>query len=320
MKLLLGLLVAGVAAWLAGHDVSGTELRAAFETIHGGWLIIAVCISLLLQVFRSRRWQLELQPLCAVPLGRLWVVVSIGYMAINLLPARAGEIVRPWLLSRREPVTFSNVVGTLLVEKTMDSAVIVFYILLGLLTTSNLPPWVRQGAMFPAVMFAVWIVFVALVWARGEQMVVRIVSRVVSERTALKIAGAARSMVDGMRVLGAPRLALQVLLVSVALWALPILSSWVMTRAFQLDVPFSAALVVFIFIGFGTALPQAPGMIGTYQYACVLALGLFGVPHERALAYGIALHAVQLSTLIVQGVVALVIAKISVRELFRARA
>ena len=54
--------------------------------------------------------------------------------------------------------------------------------------------------------------------------------------------------------------------VSLALWFLPILSSWVMIRAFHLDVPFNAALIVFIFIGFGTALPQAPGMIGTYQY------------------------------------------------------
>ena len=52
-------------------------------------------------VFRAWRWQLELRPLEHIPLGRLWVVTAVAYMAINLLPVRLGEVVRPWLLSRR---------------------------------------------------------------------------------------------------------------------------------------------------------------------------------------------------------------------------
>jgi uncharacterized membrane protein YbhN (UPF0104 family) len=108
--------------------------------------------------------------------------------------------------------------------------------------------------------------------------------------------------------------------VSLALWFLPILSSWVMIQAFHLDVPFNAALAVFILIGFGTALPQLPGMVGTYQLACVWALGLFGVPQPEALAYGIMLNAVQLSTLVAQGLVALPLAGVSVRDLVRAEA
>ena len=92
-----------------------------------------------------------------------------------------------------------------------------------------------------------------------------------------------------------------------------------MIQAFHFDVPFNAALVVFIFIGFGTALPQPPGMVGTYQYACVWALGLFGVPQPQALAYGLVLNAVQLSTLVAQGLVALPLAGVSLRDLLRAR-
>ena len=93
--------------------------------------------------------------------------------------------------------------------------------------------------------------------------------------------------------------------VSLALWFLPILSSYVMIRAFDFPLPFSAAVVVFIFIGFGTALPNVPGMIGPYQYACVLALGLFGVDRRvDALAYGLVLNAVQFLTIVGQGLVA----------------
>jgi hypothetical protein len=62
---------------------------------------------------------------------------------------------------------------------------------------------------------------------------------------------------------------------------------------------------VFIFIGFGTALPNVPGMLGPYQYACVLALELFGVGQADALAYGLVLNAVQFLTLLAQGLIAL---------------
>jgi uncharacterized protein (TIRG00374 family) len=240
-------------------------------------------------------------------------------MAINLLPMRLGEVVRPWLLSRRTSLGFSTVVGTLIVEKTFDSAVIVFYIHLGLLTTPNLPLWVRRGAVVTAVCFVLLAILVGLLWWRGERFVERWVVSWLPRRFAAPVMRVARALVDGMRLLGNPWLVVAVFAVSIVLWFLPILSSWIMIRAFHLDVPFNAALVVFIFIGFGTALPQAPGMIGTYQYACILALGLFGVPQPQALAYGLVLNALQLSTIVAQGLVALPLAGVSVRDVLQAR-
>jgi glycosyltransferase 2 family protein len=317
-KLLVSLVVGGVFLYLAVRNVRLEQLRDALAQLDARWLVPAVVLSLLIQVFRAWRWQLELRPLVRVPLATLWVVASVAYMAINLLPIRMGEVVRPWLLSRRTSVSFSNVVGNLIIEKTFDSAVIVFYILLGLLTTKNLPHWVRTGAVVPSAAFVGLATLVVLLWWRGEHFVARSLVRWLPERVGARVLGVARSLVDGMRVLGDPRLVLGVFAVSLALWFLPILSSWVMIQAFHLDAPFNAALAVFILIGFGTALPQLPGMVGTYQLACVWALGLFGVPQPEALAYGIVLNAVQLSTLVAQGLVALPLAGVSMRDLLHA--
>src|SRR5262249_7660365 len=152
-KVLSSLVVGGVFLFLAFRHVPLDELGSAFRELDARWFIPAIGLSLLLQVSRAWRWQLELSPLAHIPFGRLWVVTSVAYMAINLLPVRLGEVVRPWLLSRRSTLSFSTVVGNLIVEKTFDSAVIVFYILLGLLTTPNLPTWVRRGALLPAIFF-----------------------------------------------------------------------------------------------------------------------------------------------------------------------
>ena len=301
----LGVAVSAVFLYLAFRNVPLADLGAALQRLHPGWLAISVALSFVLMLVRAVRWQLELRPLERVPLGTLWVVTAVGYMAINVLPARLGEVVRPWLLSRRAPVSFSNVVGNLVVEKTMDSVVTLVYTIGGLLLVSTLPLWVRRGALVPAVVAAVLIALVVLVYARGEAFVDRYLSRVLPTRFRAGVQRAVSAIVAGMRILPNPGLLATVFVVSLGLWFLPILSSWVMIRAFDLPVPASAAIVVFIFIGFGTALPGAPGMIGIYQYACQQALALFGVHQADGLAYGLVLNAVQFATIVAQGLVAL---------------
>jgi len=318
INVVLSLVVAGLFLYLAFRNVPLADLGAALARFDLRWLVPAFAISLALQVFRAWRWQLEVRPLERIGLGRLWVVTSVAYMAINLLPARLGEFVRPWLLSRRSGVTFSNVVGNLVIEKTMDSIVIVFYILVGLLTTANLPPWVRRGAMFPAVGAALLAALVGMLWWKGEPFVDRWVVRFLPERFGAGLKRVLRALLDGMRILPDGRLLASVFVVSLTLWFLPILSSYMIIRAFDFHVPFSAALIVFIFIGFGTALPNAPGMVGTFQYACQLALGLFGVDATAALAYGLVLNAIQLVSLVAQGLVALPLAGVGIRDLRRA--
>ncbi len=318
-NLLISLIVSGGFLYLAFRNVKLDELWTALGRVSGSWLLVAVGVSLLIMVFRAWRWQLELRPLAHVPLGRLWVITSVAYMAINLLPVRLGEVVRPWLLSRRSAISFSNVVGNIVVEKTMDSVLILFYILVGLTTIENLPVWVRRGAMFPAVGAGLLVTLVLLFWWRGEAFVDRWVLHLLPERFRAGLKKVLASMADGMKVIPNPGLLLAVFLVSLVMWFLPILSSYIMILAFDFQVPFSAALVVFIFVGFGTALPNLPGMIGPYQYACQLALGLFGVSDVDGLAYGLVLNAVQFLTLIAQGLVALPIAGVSFDEIRRAR-
>ena len=138
-KVVLSLVVSGVFLYLAFRHVPLGDLRTALGRVHVSWLVLSIVLSFVLMLFRAWRWQLELWPLEHVPFWRLWVITAVAYLAINLFPARLGEVVRPWLLSRRSGVSFSNVVGNLVVEKTMDSVVILFYILAGLLTVEHLP-------------------------------------------------------------------------------------------------------------------------------------------------------------------------------------
>ncbi len=309
--------VAAVFLFLAFRNVPLTELAEALSRFHWPWLFPAVLVSLALMVLRAWRWQLELLPLRKLPLGRLWAVTSVAYSAINLLPARLGEVVRPWLLSQVTEIRMSQAVGTLVVEKLMDSFSILVFIFAGLLLTAELPAWVRQGAVVPAVFTFAFAGIVAATYLRGEAFFRRHLQPLLPQRVGQMTLRLLRAVLEGMQVLPDGRLLLRVFAASVALWSLPIVSSWIVISGFGFPVPPTAALVVFIFIGFGTALPNAPGMIGTFQYACILALGLFGVSEADALAFGLLLNALQVLTIVVQGVVGTLLLGVSLTELRR---
>lgn len=288
---------------LAFRNVSFGELATVLAGFHWPWLLAAVCVSFLLMILRAWRWQLELLPLQHVPMGRLWAVTAAAYTAINLIPARLGEAVRPWLLSKFSGVRLSQAVGTLVVEKLMDSFCIVTYMVVALLFTEQLPVWARRGALFPAVFTALFATVVALAYWRGEQFVERRVAVLLPERFGAGLLRIVRAVIEGMKVLPDGRLLAKVFLVSLLLWSLPILSSWIVMKGFGFPVPFSAALLVFLFVGIATALPNPPAMVGPFQYACILALGIYGVGQDAALAFGLLLNALQVLTIVAQGVV-----------------
>jgi len=274
-------------------------------------------VSLAIQLLRALRWKLELSPLAQLPFSLTWLVVAVAYMMINILPFRLGEPVRPVLMSWKSHLSVSAIVGNWVFEKMMDAAVLVLFIHLTLLST-DLPRWAWEASAFSLGMFSVLLVLVVGFWLRGRAFFDASLGRVLPESGRRRMLGVLNNAREGLLILPDRRLVSLVFAVTTLLWFLPILSSYVIILGFGFPLPFSAALVVFVAIGLGTALPNPPGMIGVFQYACVVALGVYGIPEAQAVAYGIVLNAVQLLTLIAQGVFALPFLGIDLGGLTRA--
>ncbi len=316
-KLALSVLVGLACLWLAARKVDASELRTALSHFDVSYLPALVAISLSIQVVRAWRWRVELSPLARLPLVLLWEVVAVAYMMINVLPFRLGEPVRPVLLSWKSGLPIAAIVGNWVFEKTLDTAAMVLFVHAALLL-NDLPPWASRASFVSLGAFAGLSALVAGFWLRGERFFEATLGRVLPDRareTALRLLLAAR---DGLQILPQRRLVAGAFALTMLVWALPVLSSYILMLAFGFDVPFGAALVVFVAIGAGTALPNPPGMFGVFQVAAVIALGLFGVGRADALAYGILLNAVQFSTLVAQGLVALALLGLGLGDVTRA--
>ena len=303
-KVAVGTAIGAFCLWIALHKVAMSEVVAALRNFDTRFLAAAFSVSLMIQVLRAWRWQIELTPLARLRFPLLWQVISVAYMMINVMPFRLGEPVRPLLLSWKTGLPIPAIVGNWVFEKMMDTAVMVLLVHVTLMM-ADLPPWAHRASSGSLIMFSTLFFVVVGFWLRGEQFFDRTVARVLSEHSCIKVRTALVAARQGLQILPNRRLVAAVFAVTLVLWMLPILSSWLLIVGFGFDVPVSAAFVVFVCIGLGTALPNPPGMIGIFQVAAVVALGLYGVPEAKAVAYGIVLNAVQFFSLVLQGVLAM---------------
>ena len=316
-KVVAGCMLGAGCLWLALRKVSLAEVGSALHGLDARYLIAAVAVSLVIQVFRAWRWQIELSPLRPLPFALLWQVVSIAYMMINVLPFRLGEPVRPILLSWKTDLAIPAIVGNWVFEKMMDAAAMVLIIHLTLVM-ADLPTWAHRASGFSLATFLVLLAIVVATWMRGEKFFDTALARMLPEPACAGTRRILLSAREGLQILPDRRLVGIVFVMTLALWMLPIFSSWLLLRAFGLALPIAAPLVIFVCIGLGTALPNPPGMFGVFQIATVVALGLFHVPQSQAVAYGIVLNAVQFFTLVAQGLVALSMTGVGIGALTRA--
>jgi glycosyltransferase 2 family protein len=295
--------LAVTAAFLA-WAVRGThwdEVLAGLKSVDLLLLLASAAIATLTFPLRTIRWQVMLRQEDGAPYPwrALWHAVAIGFMANNVLPARAGEFGRAFVVSRQVPVRFTTALASIGVERVFDALVMlalmavaiaapsfpaqttVFGTPLGTLAT-------RAALLFGAVFVVAMIVVIRPApWLRAFERVVR---WAFPARLAEKLARMAEGLVAGLEVLKRPGRFAAVLFWSLVLWLTNAASFAVCFRAFGLHVPIEGSLLLQGILGFGVALPSSPGFWGIFEKGTQLTLQIYGIGSSLALAYAVAYH------------------------------
>ena len=260
-------------------------------------MLVAVILGVAGIYARALRWRWLFPPGPRPP--GIVPATMIGYMANNVLPLRAGEVVRIYAAARRlreaEPLSptqaFWLVTATVVIERVLDSFALV--LILGVLVfLTPVPAPVEWAA---GVLLAVDVIGVALLVSvarapdHGRRLVARLTQRWPRlERHALSLFDTGLRGLDGIRT---PAHALRIAAWTPVIWLLPATAAWAMLRAVHLELPFVAGWVVLAFVGVGISVPSAPGYLGVFHFAAKLALEVFGVASSTALAYALIYHA-----------------------------
>ena len=296
----MGLAVtAGFLAW-AVHGVNLGDIWAGVRQANLLLVVLSAGVATLTFPLRTLRWHVLLRsPDGSVyPLRPLWNATAIGFMANNLLPARAGEFARAWVASRGLPVRFTTALASIGVERVFDGLMMLALMALAIAAPS-FPRHTTAGASLSHVATGVALTFgAALVIAFAVAhkpgpwlaLLDRVAGALLPARIAAKLRSLADGLVAGLAVLKSPGRFAAVIGWSLALWLVNAAAFALCFRAFHLPVPAEGALLLQGLIGFGVAIPAAPGFWGVFEYATRKTLEFYGIGATLALAYAFAFH------------------------------
>ena len=289
-----------LAFFFRNADMAGVwaETRRARPELLG----LALLVTGVTYVLRAMRWQYLLAPIGHARFGPAFRATVIGFAASFLLPARAGEVIRPYLLARKERLSATAAFATIILERLLDLVTVLF--LFGVFVATMDPSSVSGD---PAALTRVKVggqlaAFAALTGlalfftlARHPERIGRWalqVERILPARLARLLARFVESFAQGLAVMRQPGRLLAALAWSFPIWLSIAAGIWLTSLAFHITFPFAGSFLVTMLLVVGVAMPT-PGAIGGFHAAYQIAVQtFFGAPDDRAIGGAIVLHAI----------------------------
>lgn len=298
-KSVLGTAVTVFLLWWIFKEEDPAEIWNHIREADFGLLFLAVAITTAGFAIRAFRWKYFLEPVRqGASFRSRFEAVCIGFMSNNLLPARVGEFTRAYALGRLERVPVTAALGTLVVERVLDGVAIMALMVAAVLAPSfpaeTLPPAVLGGIRIVTASIA-GLLLVVLALIVLPDLTLRLVEgasrRFLPDRWARGVHGVAHAFLQGLASLRNPRLLILGLGWSFAFWVFHSFSFWVGLRAFDIHLPFMAALFLNGTIAMAVSVPAAPGFFGTFHFGVKVALvDVYGVLAGPALGFAFGYH------------------------------
>ncbi len=281
-----------IALFLLATDPS--EIGDAFGEADYWYMVPAVAVLFVSLWLRCYRWSVLMRPIAAIAPQRLFSYAIIGYMANNLLPARAGEIIRAYVLGERERVSKVGTLGTIAVERLFDGCVLVLMLLVAGAVVGLGDGRLQVIAAASAVLFSValagfyWLTFTTERAHGFVGFVLRRLPRSAGERLGPHV----ESLIDGVRSVHSWRTFLLVAVFSGLAWTVEAGAYAIIGRGFGIEISFAHYVLLLAAANLAIIVPTFFGGTGPFEWAAKLVLVNAGVAGGLAGAYAIVAHAV----------------------------
>jgi uncharacterized protein (TIRG00374 family) len=299
----IGVLISLACIYLV---LRGVDLRKTADLLGGAqpaWLLLAVAAVFGDLVFRALRWQILIRPICRVPLRRLSAYMLVGYLANNVLPARLGELVRSHYLGDREGISRSATLGTVVVERVVDTVVLV-----GIGAAAILVLNIR-GVVVSAILVGVAIaglLCVALAVALAAHRLPGAGRAAAFLGRWPRVVGVATRLREGLRVAALPRTVAAASILSIAAWSCTVVAVLAVGQSLGIELTVGEGALLAAGTNLATAIPSGPGYLGTFEYAGQSIALAFGLGASEGLALAVLIHVLTLAVSSLGGAVALV--------------
>ena len=278
----------GVGLWWFARTIELAKLGAEFSRARLWPLVVAAILNFVCLWGKAACCRIMLAPRHHVSTLRLFRYTIATFTASAIAPARAGEVLRVWLLKRRHGVPAADSTAVAVAEKLLDIITMLILVAPVPWLLPDLPSWVARGiAIGAAIAIAL---FVVLVIAIG---------RVDATQPPTLV----RRFLTGMHVLRSPARLLGALGALFLVWAADLGMVMAVFYALDLHLPIAAGLLSLFALNLAIAVPSTPAQVGALEGGAITALVLLDVNREAAAAFALLYHALQVIPLIAAGLI-----------------
>ncbi len=294
-------------AW-ALHGVSWTELWEEIRALDWRWVAIGALADLLVYAIQGWRWSLLLLPVAPVSPWASVGSIYVGLFANEVLPLRAGELIRCFLMARWSKIPISVTMASALIERIFDGVLLIAGLFLSLRYIHHFPlsrgqarafEIITTGSIFLSILLLVCAVLLGIAMYWREQALDAVLDA--------RLFSWAHVFIKDLHLIGHSRFLYFSAATSIPYLLMQIVPIYAVMQAYGFDgVTWSQAGALMVLLRLGSVVPQAPGNVGLFQVLSTLGLSLFGVPREMARRFTLILWGVVTLPLLIAGFAALI--------------
>jgi uncharacterized protein (TIRG00374 family) len=285
IRKLVGYTVAAACLTWVFYDVRPGRLLQSLAAMNWRWVVLAIAFDILSYCSQGGQWSLLLRPLGRIPLLKTIQAVYAGLFTNEMLPMRAGEFVRIFLVSRWLSVDFLSVAPSVIVGRLFDGVWLVTGIGLTALFVP-LPKDLMEGAeILGFAVIAGVFVLSYLVLRRKRSAAENQVEKEKMYGPLQLVSSLMGKTAEGIGAIGLTRHFGLSFAVSALYLFFGVMAFWLVMRAYGIDLSLWGGAAALLIVRLGTFIPNTPSNLGTYQFFVVLALSLLGVDKTDAAGF-----------------------------------
>ncbi|AWV90126.1 lysylphosphatidylglycerol synthase transmembrane domain-containing protein [Bradymonas sediminis] len=311
-------IIGGFFLWLASRSLPLDHISAYLKGADLGhlglWAGVFLAIYSVSHWARVYRWSFLVRPLDeSIPPMTIHRVCAVGFTAILLLPLRLGELVRPYLLSRRTDLSLSAVLGTTVVERVIDGLLItgLLFVTLAFYDGSHETAFATYTGIISALIFVPALLVCILTFWRKEWMItnLRRIGSLVSAGITAKLLGLLDDFIEGFRGLLKADYLGRFIGITALYWFTNIASMWVFaSMGFGLELSLWQMTTVLPILVIGIMIPAGPGMAGNFEFFMARGIALFlaidvAEVGAKVAVFAATVHVLQFLAIIIPGFV-----------------
>jgi glycosyltransferase 2 family protein len=277
-----------LALLLLAYSLRGIEWHEVWRTIAGAdpvLLALTAVIASATLFLRALRWRILLNAHGRVSVPAAFWATAAGLFGNNFLPARAGELVRTYMIAAQSGLAKSYVLATALSERVADAIVLAVMSAVVLLAMPSPPGWFADAATPVAIVGLVGAAAIAVLPLLGPMGRTLIERAPVPGSLRPRLVAAMEQGLQGLRGFHHGRRLSGFLALAVLIWVLDAAGTVLGGAALGLHIQPAAAFLLIAGLSVGSALPSTPGYIGIYQFVAVSVLTPFGFSRAEAIAF-----------------------------------